>query len=130
MIPDPQIIADYRAAIAENGVSVTFRRQTGFAPNITITSATVTAKVSTMGVETTAPAQDGMAAAKPGAMSQTDRLVLVLASDLTAQGFPLPVIKGDKVVLPGSDEAYTVLRADPYKRAVAGAIEVVIAGVA
>jgi hypothetical protein len=74
-------------------------------------------------------AQAGLGASTPGAVPQDDRLVIVMADDLAAAAFPLPVAKGDLIVLSLSAEQLMVTRVDPYKRAFAGAIELTAAGI-
>ena len=55
------------------------------------------------------------------------RNVIVLADDLAAADFPLPVQKHDKVVVDG--EELDVMSIDPNKRGIADAIELVAQGV-
>lgn len=127
---DPGALAAYRQALAINGVAVTLQRVAGYAPSVTtVASANVTAIVRQMAPDATAVAQAGLSASMIGAVSQEDRLIIVLADDLAAAGFPLPVAKGDQIVLPNSSEVLNVTRVDPYKRAIAGAIELYAAGV-
>ena len=127
---DLSAVAAYREAFAVNGVGVTIQRVSGYAPNVTtVASVAVTAIVRNVTADTTAAAQSGLSAATPGAVQQADRLVIVLADDLTAAGFPVPVARGDQVVLPDASEIVNVIRVDPYKRALAGAVEIFVAGV-
>ena len=124
-------VSAYRNAMARNPVAVTIQRVAGYAPNVTtVASVVVTAIVRNVTADTTAAAQAGLSAATPGAVQQADRLVIVLADDLAAAGFPVPVAKGDQLVLPDASELITVIRVDPYKRAIAGAIEIFVAGIA
>lgn len=131
--PNPALIAN--AAFAElgvqlAGVAVTFNRISGYAPNVTvIASASINAIVRAVTADTTEVAATGYSASQVGSISQDDRLVIVMAADLTAAGFPLPVMKGDQVVLPATSETLEVTKVDPYKRALTGAIEVTVTGV-
>lgn len=131
--PNPALIAN--AAFAKLGVQlagvpVIFNRISGYAPNVTtVASASITAIVRMMTPDSTAVAETGYSAHNAGSISQDDRLVIVMADDLTAADFPLPVMKGDRVVLSATSEEFEVTKVDPYKRALTGAIEVTIAGV-
>ena len=128
---DFAVVSAYRNAFRVNGVPVTIQRVAGYAPNVTtVASVSVTAIVRNVQPDTTADAQSGLSASTPGAVTQADRLVIVLADDLAAAGFPVPVAKGDQIVLPDASELITVIRVDPYKRAIAGAIEIFVAGIA
>ena len=55
--------------------------------------------------------------------------ILVMAADLAAAGFPLPLQKGDRVVLQAADETppagevLVLTRVDAQKRKLAGCIE-------
>lgn len=127
---DPSAVAAYRTAMSINGVAIIVQRVSGFAPNVTIVNAAqVTAIVRQVISDTTEVAQAGLSASVMGAIDQADRLVIVLADDLCAEGFPLPVAKGDQVALPDSSEILNVTRVDPYRRAMAGAIELYATGV-
>ena len=119
---DPNALAGYRRALARRGVSVTVRRITGEAPNATTFDATVTALV--MDYVPKAPVAD----VRPeGEITLGARNVIVLADDLAAASFPLPVQKHDKVVVDG--EELDVMSVDPNKRGIADAIELVAQGV-
>ena len=127
---DISTIAAYREAMAVNGVAVTIQRVSGYAPNVTtLASVAVQAIVRNVTMDTTQTAQAGLSASSPGAIPQDDRLLIVLADDLAAADFPLPVAKGDLIVLALSAEQLQVTRVDPYKRALAGAIEITAAGI-
>ena len=130
MTIDPSAQAFTAQGIYRAGVAVTFTRLTGFTPNVTTTTASVTAIIRSVAPDTTAPAQDGMSASKPGAINQDQRLVIVMVSDLTAAGFPLPLLVGDKILVAMTNEQLNVDRVDPYKRASAGAIELYASAVA
>ena len=117
-----------RLGIQLVGIPVTFERVTGFAPNATTISATVTAKVMKYALDTVTVAETGYPASKQGAIRQGDREVLVMATDLAAQGFPLPVLKSDRIVLATGD-TLSIIAVDANKRAMAGCIEIGAAGV-
>ena len=117
------------AGVHYSGVTVTFQRW-NFSPAAIAATATVVAKVAKVSADTAAQTATGLSASAPGSITQNDRLVTVMASDLATQGFPLPVAKGDMVILPSSPEAMIVARVDAETRALAGAIEIVIPGVA
>jgi hypothetical protein len=117
-----------RLGIQLVGIPVRFERVTGYAPNVVITSATVTAKVMKYALDTVTVSETGYTASKPGAIRQGDREVLVMAADLAAEGFPLPVLKSDRIVLATGD-TLLIIAVDANKRAMAGCIEIDAAGV-
>jgi hypothetical protein len=128
--PDQAAIAAYRRAFAKRAMPVVIRRVIGNAPSTTTTDASVTAVV------TDYRPQPGVMVIKPeGGITQGNRLVIVLTADLVAAGFPLPLAKNDKVVLVSqpqplpTDEVLNVVSVDPYKRAIAGAVEIEAAGI-
>ena len=120
--------ATRRAIYAAGGVQVTFTRVTGVAPNAVTKSATVKAVVRHYKIDTRETGQEGFKPASPGAITQGDREILVMADDLAAGGFPLPVQKGDKIAA-ATGEKMHVISADALKRSVAGCIEIQAAGV-
>ena len=117
-----------RLGIQLVGIPVTFERVTGFAPNATTISATVIAKVMKYVLDTVTVAETGYPASKQGAIRQGDREVLVMAADLATAGFPLPVLKSDRIVLATGD-TLSIIAVDANKRAMAGCIEIDAAGV-
>jgi hypothetical protein len=122
--------AAYSRAFLVAGVLVTIQRVQGFAPNVvTLASASVQAVVRNIVADSTMAAQAGLSGSAPGAVRQGDRLALVSANDLTNAGFPVPLVVGDQIVLPDSSEILDILRVDPYKRAFAGAVELICVGV-
>lgn len=127
MAVDPMIRDAYRRALARTGQSVTFVRNVGVAPNITQTSATVTARVTTYTPDSAAVGRTESSARKLGAITQGDRKIIVLADDLANAGFPVPLQKNDKAVVDG--ETLNVMSVDPNTRGLAGAVELVVAGV-
>ena len=126
---DPSAEAFTRQGIQLVGIPVRFERVTGFAPNATTISATVTAKVMKYALDTVTVAETGYPASKQGAIRQGDREVLVMATDLAAQGFPLPVLKSDRIVLLATGDTLSIIAVDANKRAMAGCIEIDAAGV-
>lgn len=123
----------YARAFARQGVTVQvmFKRVTGSPPNpVTIQTATVPARVLNYQPDTTSVARGGYPATKPGAITQGDRSYIVMASDLAAAGFPLPLQKNDKAIMVDTGNELNVTAVDAYKRAAAGAIELKAAGVA
>lgn len=131
---DPSIQAAYVSAIRRLGITVTFQRVVGTAPNATISpagGASVQAIVRNMLQDSTAAAEAGYATGNVGALGQADRMVIVMASDLAAAGFPLPLQCGDQVLLPADmgGEILSIERPDIAKRAIAGAIECSAAGI-
>lgn len=128
--PDPAIVAAYSRAFARSSVQVAIKRITGFAPNPTASeTAIVRAIVRDYQPDTMQVAQMGLAATKIGAITEGDRLVIVLACDLAAQRFPLPLKKNDRVLLIATGDELNVVSIDANKRAAAGAIELKAAGV-
>lgn len=119
---DSNIVAGYRRAIARRPTPVIVRRITGVAPNAT------TDDVCIDGIVTDYIPKAPVANVTPeGAITLGARFVVLLGEDLVAQGFELPVAKNDKVVVGG--EELNIMSVDPYKRALAGAIEIVAEGV-
>lgn len=127
---DPLIREATRRAIyrASGGLQVTFTRIVGLAPNASVTNATVTAVVRDYKIDTQEIGQEGFKATSPGAITQGDREVLVMADDLANAGFPLPLQKGDRLTAE-TGEKMNIARIDGLKRAVGGCIEIVAAGV-
>jgi hypothetical protein len=118
-----------RRAIQRAGELVTFQRLTGTAPNVTTISVSVYANVQGLHSETTEPSQEGLPSTKEGAITQTARKLIVIGSDLSAGGFPLPVKKNDKIILADGTKC-NVLDVDAHKRSIADAIEINAAEVA
>jgi hypothetical protein len=119
---DPDAVEAYREAIAERGQRVIVRRVTGQAPNVGIFDADVGAIVmdyiAKPPVSTESP---------EGAVTLGARNIIVLEADLKAKHFPLPLAKNDKVIVDG--EELNVMSADPNKKRIAGAIDIVAEGV-
>ena len=126
---DPSAEAFTRQGILLVGIPVRFERVIGFAPNATTLSAAVTAKVMKYALDTVTVSETGYPASKQGAIRQGDREVLVMAADLAAQGFPLPVLKSDRIVISETGDTLNIIAVDAHKRAMAGCIEIDAAGV-
>lgn len=130
MAADPAIVAAYRRALQKAGVSVTVTRINGFAPNaVTFSAEKIPAIVRNYTPDGTVVEQTGFAASKVGAISQGDRMVIVMADDLAQAGFPLPLKKNDRIGLSTGD-VLNVTEVDALKRAAGGAVECKAAGVA
>lgn len=126
---DPNAQAAHELAVKTVGQSVTFGRQSGLAPHVTVTSATVTAIVRDFVVDTTTTAASGYAASQVGSITEGDRQLIVMAQDLAAAGFPLPLQKGDTATIAATGEVLTIVRVDAAKRFMAGCIEAFGSGV-
>jgi|GEM_PF-2376610 len=130
---DPAIVAAYTRAFARMGVavSVTIKRETGFAPGpVTTVTASVMAIVRDYQPDRPSASREGYSSSEVGGLTQGDRLVIVMTSDLQAASFPLPVRKNDRVVINATGDELNVVDVDAYKRAAAGAIELKAAGIA
>jgi hypothetical protein len=121
---DSNAVQAYRRAIDRRGESVTFQRITGQAgqgAGVTVLpaggGATVQAIVMNYQVQ-----PDVMPVDPEGGVTLGDRQIIVLAADLLAAGFPLPLRKNDKAIVQG--ETLNIETLDPSKRGIAGAIEV------
>jgi hypothetical protein len=139
---DANALAGYRRAIAVRGQLLIVRRITGDPPGAVTTT---DAKVS--GIVMDYVAKKELAASlelrrgfDEGGITFGARNVIVLADDLTDAGFALPVAKNDKIVLnadpaqlgngtAAGDEELNILSVDPWKRGIAGAIDIVAEGV-
>lgn len=108
--------------LTKAGVQVTFQRITGDAPNTTIKSATITARVRKDAPDRYATAETGHSMYMVGAITQGDRIVIFVADDLANAGFPMPVLKNDKILLPDGTKL-NIESVDPWARQLSGAIE-------
>lgn len=120
--------ASHRRQIDRRGTLCTFRRTTGAAPNTQKIEATVTAVVSTLQPDTMSTSRTGYSAVMMGSLDQQARRILVMAEDLDAAGFPLPLKQNDGVRL-DSGEWLNITQVDAQTRATAGAIEMMATGV-
>lgn len=116
-------------AIDTVGVAVAVTRLFGYQPNITTFSVDVRAKVAKVTPNSAAPPRDGSPANAPGALTQDDRTVILMAKHLRAERFPLPLRKGDKVTLKETGDVFDVSDVDPYTMAIAGAVTLTVTGV-
>ncbi len=130
MIINPGMEAAHRRTIDQWGQPITVQRLSGAAPNVTTQSATVTAVVRLMKPDNVEPSQQGYGASGLGGVTQTDRFIILMASDLAVAGFPVPVKKNDKIVLSTTGEKLNVTMVDGEKRSQAGAVELYAGGVA
>jgi hypothetical protein len=124
----------HRAMIyqATGGMQVKFQRVTGIAPNATVNpvgGASVTAIVRGYSDNGAAAAATGYGSNKLGGITEGERQILVMADELAAAGFPLPLQKNDQVIVIETGELMTVTKPDSTKRAVAGCIEAYAVGV-
>lgn len=103
------VIATYRRMFNERGETVQVRRFTGAGPNRPRVDVDVMAVV-------TGFAPDEYV----GSIVQGDRKVILLAEDLTAAQFALPVTTGDKIVVRGKELA--IIAADDSTRRVSGVL--------
>lgn len=132
---DPNVVAAYRRAFVRCGVPVTVTRLNGQSPNIAKFEVEVTAIVRNYTPDTTTVAETGFAASKVGAITQGDRMVILIAEDLAGLNFPLPMKKNDRItvrdpITNATVDVLNVTEVDPLKRAVGAAIELKAAGVA
>ena len=98
-------VAFTRAGVYRVGVACTFQRLVGSPPSVTLSpagGARVTAVVRNYLPDTTQESATGYSASQVGSISQGDRQILVMADDLAAAGFVLPVRKGDQVLVADS----------------------------
>jgi len=118
-----------RNMIAQIGETVTFQRVTGVAPNATLVSVTVGARVRGYAPESNEVAETGYASSQMGSITQTDRKLVVVAADLAAAGFPMPPQKNDKIILADGTKG-NVTEVDAHKRSFTGGIELSMAEIA
>ena len=126
---DQGLASSSARAIKRVGQQVSFERIIGFAPNVTTISATVIAAFRGKAPDTVEPRRAGYSSSEPGGLAETEREFLVVTEDLVKAGFPLPLQRGDKLILVGTGERLNVLRFDAGRRAIAGVIEITAAGV-
>jgi hypothetical protein len=122
---DPAMQAAYRRALARTGETVTVQRVSGTAPRTATFSASVKANVQSYAPETNEVSEGGYGSSQIGATTQSQRKVIVVAEDLAAARFPLPVQKNDRVMLADGTKC-NVTGVDAHKRQLAGAIELTV----
>ena len=101
--------ASYRRAMNEAGETVKIRRYTGAGSNRPWFECEVMARVTGFEPEELV-----------GAIVQGDRKLIVLAEDLIAAQFPLPIVKGDRAIVRGKE--LNIEAADDSTRRVAGVL--------
>jgi hypothetical protein len=114
---DTNALAGYRRAIARAGQPVTFQRVTGQAPNVTTGNYQVSA-IFRAYQPTTAI---GGTVVRSAEITEGLREFIVLSDDLSAAGFPLPLLKNDKIIV--GTEKFNITEVDPGTRIIAGAIQ-------
>lgn len=122
----------HRSWIKQVGLSVVFERITGVAPNaivIPVGGASVTAIVRDYKPNGIASSEAGYRAGQPGALPQGEREILVMADELAAAGFPVPLRKNDRITVALTGEILTLSRVDQTKRLIANCYEAYASGV-
>jgi hypothetical protein len=125
---DASATAALRNMIAQIGEAVTFQRITGVAPNATVLSINIMARVRGYSPESAEVSQTGYAAAQAGSITQTDRKVIVVAADFIAAGGAWPILKNDKIILQNG-EKLNITMIDDHKRSFSGGVEITAAGI-
>ena len=87
---DPNIRDAYRRGLQRVGQKVTFIGYVGVAPNVTQTSATVLARVMDYSPEGPVVGRTDFPQSKLGAITQGDRMLIVLDDDLAAKASRSP----------------------------------------
>ena len=131
MTPDPAATSFLQYALSISGLGVTLQRVSGYAPNVTVqASASVKARILDLKADTTETAQTGLSASAMGVIEQADRTVIISAADLAASSYPLPVQRGDQIILPDNIEILNVLRVDAYSHRFSSGLVLTVVGVA
>ncbi len=125
-VRDSAIMAAYVRAIRRRPEQVTIERLSGAAPNVTSISATVDAVVRNVTADKTNEQVEGNVTRAPIPQSAVE--IIVLAQDLEAQGFPMPVEEFDKVTLSSTGSRLAIINVDMHSRALAGGIVIKAAG--
>jgi hypothetical protein len=128
-VSDLSTVAAYRRAFAKTGQTVTFQRLVP-GSGVTFIAINLKAIVGTVLPDRSAVSREGYSAGKPGAITQADRRVLAMKDDLANLGFPLPVQKGDRILVIETAEWLQVEDVDNGVRYYAGCVEIVAKGVA
>lgn len=106
-----QARAEYKRMLAKIGKDVVIRRYTGNTAGTRAIAFTATAR---------ARVTEYDASELVGPITQGDSKCIVLAEDLEAASFPLPIIVGDKCVVDGRELAITA--PNPQTRQLAGTV--------
>jgi putative lipoic acid-binding regulatory protein len=124
-MPNPAAMqAAHARAIHATGQPVTFQRKAlGAAPQ-TFTASVVAIVRNAMPAAT----NEGYSG-KPGSVTEAGRQVLVMKADLAAEGFPMPVKKGDRIQIAEAGEWLQVEQVDNAKRFLAGCVELTAKGI-
>jgi hypothetical protein len=125
---DPAAQAAHRRALQRRGEPVTVERLSGTAPNVVYFHANVVAFISDDRDDVQQPSRAGYGGSALGSLTQTNRDIIMMAADLVAARFPLPLQKNDKIILCNGDKL-NIVRVDAHKRIRAGAIEATAAAV-
>jgi hypothetical protein len=125
---DPNAQAGYERALERVGTVILFRRVSGFAPNTATFDAVVRAVFRAYAPAT--PKGPSEFNTTGIAVSQGQREFIVLAADLAAKRFPLPLKKNDSILTGAmvgstftpSGEVFNITEVDAGTREIAGAI--------
>ena len=127
---DKSWVAAHKRAVGVAGQAVSFQRVTGAAPRVAIVAVNCWAIVRGVQPDTTEPARSGYGDRQVGGLTQGDRQVIVMADALRQQGFPLPLRKGDNVIIGATGEKLNITRVDADRRISADCIELYATGIA
>ena len=106
-----------QAAIKRRGVEVSIRRMSSTLPQTVVAQADVKGMFGHAGPEKTLVV----------GVTYGTRSLIISALDLAAAGFPVPVVKGDRIYL--SDKPTTIDHVDEQHREWQGCIEIRLTGV-
>jgi hypothetical protein len=116
---DENAKAGFRRTLHKTGIRLVFRRVTGQAPNATVADYPVEAIFRSY-----MPATPIGGAVAPDAISEGDRQFMVLDEDLREAGFPVPLVKNDKIILSeNGPETFNIVDIDYGTRRSAGVIQ-------
>ena len=111
---NPSAAALLERAIERVGTQIQIQRKWGQPPSAYTFTVSIPAIVQNAQPDGTAERQAGLASSQMGAISQNDRLVILMATALQSARVPLPVQKGDVVILPLTGDTFSVTKIDPY----------------
>jgi hypothetical protein len=117
---DPKLAAMFARRIAARPEVVTLYRLTGAAPNVTSVSVTVTGSV--VDVKSSTANQDVEGRVPNGNIPQSAAEIIIMAQDLEAASFPMPVEKYDKITLSATGARLSISDVDMHKGARGGAV--------